>query len=131
MPAGPRTSAFGAPDISPCRLRGPSRMCVPALPLLDDRKSIDHTRRRGRLGGVQRDRKPYSPFFRAPEPMPPLKRSDLDQAVRYLQHARELLEREPGARMRVIREVLRLAMRRLSPGDFYAGDGGGDHGATR
>jgi hypothetical protein len=24
--------------------------------------------------------------------------------------------------MRVIREVLRLAMRRLSPGDFYAGD---------
>jgi hypothetical protein len=51
-----------------------------------------------------------------------LKRSDLDQAVRYLQHARELLEREPGARMRVIREVLRLAMRRLSPGDFYAGD---------
>jgi hypothetical protein len=54
--------------------------------------------------------------------MPPLKRSDLDQAVRYLQHARELLEREPGARMRVIREVLRLAMRRLSPGDFYAGD---------
>jgi hypothetical protein len=52
----------------------------------------------------------------------PLKRSDLDQAVRYVQHARELLEREPGARMRVIREVLRLAMRRLSPGDFYAGD---------
>ena len=54
--------------------------------------------------------------------MPPLKRSDLDQAVRYVQHARELLEREPGGRMRVIREVLRLAMRRLSPGDFYAGD---------
>jgi hypothetical protein len=54
--------------------------------------------------------------------MPPLKRSDIDQSVRYLQHARELLEREPGARMRVIREVLRLAMRRLSPGDFYAGD---------
>jgi hypothetical protein len=54
--------------------------------------------------------------------MPPLKRSDLEQAVRYLQHARELLEREPGARMRVTREVLRLAMRRLSPGDFYAGD---------
>jgi len=51
----------------------------------------------------------------------PHKRSDLDQAVRYLQHARELLETEPGARMRVIREVLRLAMRRLSPGDFYAG----------
>jgi hypothetical protein len=54
--------------------------------------------------------------------MPPLKRSDLDQAVRYVQHVRELLEREPGARMRVIREVLRLAMRRLSPGHFYAGD---------
>jgi hypothetical protein len=54
--------------------------------------------------------------------MPPLKRSHLDQAVRYLQHARVLLELEPGAWMRVIREVLRVAMRRLSPGDFYAGD---------
>jgi hypothetical protein len=52
----------------------------------------------------------------------PLKRSDLDQAVRYLQHARELLEREPSAGMRAIREVLRLSIRRLSPGDFYAGD---------
>jgi hypothetical protein len=52
----------------------------------------------------------------------PLKRSDLDQAVRYLQHARELLERESNAGMRAIREVLRLAIRRLSPGDFYAGD---------
>jgi hypothetical protein len=52
----------------------------------------------------------------------PLKRSDADQAVRYLQPARGLLEREPGARMRAIRELLRLAIRRLSPGDFYIGE---------
>jgi hypothetical protein len=52
----------------------------------------------------------------------PLRRSDLDQAVRYLEHARVLLEREPGARPRTIRSVLELAIRRLSPGDFYAGD---------
>jgi hypothetical protein len=50
----------------------------------------------------------------------PLRRSDLDQAVRYLQHARELLEREPLARMRASRGVLDLAVRRLSPGDFSA-----------
>jgi hypothetical protein len=31
------------------------------------------------------------------------------------------IEREPRARMRTIREVLRLAIRRLSPGDAYAG----------
>jgi hypothetical protein len=52
----------------------------------------------------------------------PLQRSDLDQAVRYLQHARVLLEGLPGARMRAIRDVMDLAIRRLSPGDFYAGD---------
>jgi hypothetical protein len=51
-----------------------------------------------------------------------LRRSDLDQALRYLQHARELLEREPLARMRATRGVLDLAVRRLSPGDFYVGD---------
>jgi hypothetical protein len=50
-----------------------------------------------------------------------LKRSDLDQAVRYLQHARELLNREPyGARMRAIRDVLDLAIPRLSAGDAAA-----------
>jgi hypothetical protein len=52
----------------------------------------------------------------------PLRRSDYDQAVRYLQHARTLLEGLPGGRMRAIRDVLDLAIRRLSPGDFYAGD---------
>jgi hypothetical protein len=52
----------------------------------------------------------------------PLKRSDLEQAVRYLEHARELLQGEPLARMRAIRGVLDLAIRRLSPCDFYAGD---------
>jgi hypothetical protein len=51
-----------------------------------------------------------------------LKRSDRDQAVQYLLHARELLGREPLARVRRIRDVLDLAIRRLSPGDFYAGD---------
>jgi hypothetical protein len=51
-----------------------------------------------------------------------LKRSDLDQAVRYLEHARDLLQGEPLARMRAIREVLDLAIRRLSAGDFYVGD---------
>ena len=50
------------------------------------------------------------------------KRSDLDQAVRYLQHARELLQAEPLTRMRAIRGVLELAIRRLSPGDFCTGD---------
>jgi hypothetical protein len=51
-----------------------------------------------------------------------LKRSDLDQAVRYLEHARELFRREPVTKIRTIRNVLDLAIRRLSPGDFYAGD---------
>jgi hypothetical protein len=49
------------------------------------------------------------------------KRSDLDQAVRYLEHARDLLQAEPLARMRAIREVLDPAIRRLSP-DLYVGD---------
>ena len=52
----------------------------------------------------------------------PLKRSDADQAVRYLQHARGLLERQLGARTRAIRDMLHLAVQRLSLGDFYAGD---------
>jgi hypothetical protein len=52
----------------------------------------------------------------------PLKRSDLEQAVRYLQHARELLARESLERMRASRGVLDLAVRRLSPEDFHAGD---------
>jgi hypothetical protein len=52
----------------------------------------------------------------------PLKRSDADHAVRYLQHARDLLGREPVAKIRAIRNVIDLAIRRLSPGDFYVGD---------
>lgn len=52
----------------------------------------------------------------------PLKRIDLDQAVRYLQHARALLEAQPGRQVRAIRDLLDLAIRRLTPGDFYAGD---------
>jgi len=52
----------------------------------------------------------------------PLLRSDYDQAARHLRHARELLERQPDARTRAIRDVLDLAIRRLSPGDFHAGD---------
>jgi hypothetical protein len=52
----------------------------------------------------------------------PLRRSNYDQAVRYLRHARELLEREPLARTRAVRDALGLAIRRLSAGDFYAGD---------
>jgi len=48
----------------------------------------------------------------------PLRRSDLEQAVRYLQHARELLDEEPLARMRASRGALDLTVRRLSPGDL-------------
>ena len=55
-----------------------------------------------------------------------LKQSDLDQAVRYLEYARDLLQGEPLARMRASREVLDLAIRRLSrrlsPVDFYVGE---------
>jgi hypothetical protein len=61
----------------------------------------------------------------------PLKRSDLDQAVRYLQHARVLLEGLPGAKTRAIRDVLDLAIRRLSPGDFHAGDAAAEITALR
>jgi hypothetical protein len=39
--------------------------------------------------------------------------SDLDQAVRYLEHARELLGRGPVAQIRTIRGVIDLAIRRL------------------
>ena len=52
----------------------------------------------------------------------PHKRRDMDQAARYLQHARLLLEGQAaGGRTRAIRDLLDLAIRRLSPGDFYAG----------
>jgi hypothetical protein len=51
-----------------------------------------------------------------------LRRSDLDQAVRYLRYACELLEREAAAKTKTVREVIDLAARRLSPGDNYVGD---------
>lgn len=60
-----------------------------------------------------------------------IKRSDFDQAVRYLQHARELLDREPLARMRASRGALDLAVRRLSPGDCYAGNAAAEITALR
>ncbi len=44
------------------------------------------------------------------DPVMPLLRSDYDQAARYLRHARELLERQPDARTRAIRDVLDLAI---------------------
>ena len=51
-----------------------------------------------------------------------LHRSDLDQAVRYLKYACELLEREAFGKTAAIRKVLELAVRRLGPGDNYVGD---------
>jgi hypothetical protein len=54
--------------------------------------------------------------------MPKLQRSDYDQAARYVQNANELLERAPAAQTRVLRGILDLAIRRLSPGDHFVGD---------
>jgi hypothetical protein len=51
-----------------------------------------------------------------------LQRSDYDQAARYLQHANELLERGAKVQTRVLRDILDLAIRRLSPGDHFVGD---------
>lgn len=56
----------------------------------------------------------------------PLRRSDYDQTARYLKYACELLERQAfgqtfGQTM-VARDVLQLAVRRLSPGDHFVGD---------
>jgi hypothetical protein len=51
-----------------------------------------------------------------------LRRSDYDQAARYLQHACELMDRQVPGKMRATCEVLRLAIRRLSPSDNYVGD---------
>jgi hypothetical protein len=49
-----------------------------------------------------------------------LNRSDLDQAVRYLHHARVLLEALRGSRTRALRSVLDLRIGHLSPGDYAA-----------
>ena len=51
-----------------------------------------------------------------------LQRSDYDQAARYLKYACELLETEAFGRTIAVREVLQLAIRRLSPGDHFVGD---------
>jgi hypothetical protein len=52
----------------------------------------------------------------------PLRRGDLDQAARYLAYAIELLERQAYRRTATMRDVLRLAAQRLSPGDHFVGD---------
>jgi hypothetical protein len=51
-----------------------------------------------------------------------LGRSDYDQASRYLAYACELLERQAFGKTMTIREMLHLAVRRLSPGDHFVGD---------
>jgi len=51
-----------------------------------------------------------------------LRRSDYDQAARYVRYACELLERQAFGKTVALREVLQLAARRLSPGDHYVGD---------
>jgi limonene-1,2-epoxide hydrolase len=51
-----------------------------------------------------------------------LQRSDYDQAARYLSHANELLARDAAAQTRGLRDLLALAIRRLSPGDNFVGD---------
>jgi len=45
-PVGRRLAGIWASDISPHGLRRPSRLCDSALPLFEDRMSIDDTRRR-------------------------------------------------------------------------------------
>jgi hypothetical protein len=51
-----------------------------------------------------------------------LRRSDYDQSARYLQRACDLMESQAPGKMRATCEVLRLTIRRLSPGDNYVGD---------
>lgn len=51
-----------------------------------------------------------------------LRRSDYEQAARYLKYACDLLERQAFGKTAALREVLLLAVRRLSPGDNYVGD---------
>ena len=51
-----------------------------------------------------------------------LTRSDYDQAARYLQSACDLMDRQAPGKMRATYNVLQLAIRRLSPGDHFAGD---------
>jgi hypothetical protein len=51
-----------------------------------------------------------------------LRRGDYDQAARYLQYACDLMDRQVPGKLRATLEVLRLAIRRLSPGDHFVGD---------
>jgi hypothetical protein len=51
-----------------------------------------------------------------------LTRSDYDQAARYLQSACDLMNRQAPGKMRATYDILQLAIRRLSPGDHFAGD---------
>lgn len=51
-----------------------------------------------------------------------LRRSDYDQAARYLDHACELLKRQAPGKCLALRDVLELAARRLSPGDHFVAD---------
>jgi hypothetical protein len=51
-----------------------------------------------------------------------LRRSDYDQAARYLKYACQLLEQHAFGKTTALRDVLELAVRRLSPGDNYVGD---------
>lgn len=52
----------------------------------------------------------------------PLQRSDYDQAASYLGCACEPLEQQAFGKAIGVREVLKLAVRRLSPGDHFVGD---------
>jgi limonene-1,2-epoxide hydrolase len=54
--------------------------------------------------------------------MAKLQRSDYDQAARYLQHANELMARDASSQTRGLRDILDLAIRRLSPGDHFVAD---------
>ncbi len=51
-----------------------------------------------------------------------LLRSDYDQAARYLKYACELLERQAFGQTMALRDILQLAVRRLSPGEHFVGD---------
>jgi hypothetical protein len=51
-----------------------------------------------------------------------LKRSDYDQAARYLKRVSELMERDAKALTRILRELLAMAVKRLSSGETAVGD---------
>jgi hypothetical protein len=51
-----------------------------------------------------------------------LRRSDYDQATRYLQRACEIMDSQAPGKMRATYDVLQLAIRGLSPGDHFVGE---------